>query len=243
MTNKVKLKPIVHDKGTVLWCGPAVLAAISGQKTSVVHQVLEGVRGCTGIKGVREGELRSAALTLGYKLTPLAYADILTAATPSSPQTYPTLAQWTRKNRALLAQHTVIITVTGHYVVVSGNTFVDNHTKEPVRLKKAPHRRCRVRRVCIVEATGEPVALPPAPEPKPRDPHRYIRLRAQHLARKIGAQIEPHAPGEYWVYPPPALSSEALDRHSDYHLGHDWGDVLRRVENYADDLAKLEAAV
>lgn len=236
---RVTLKPIVHDRATTLWCGPAVLAAISGQPTSAIHRVLQGVTGRATIKGVCNQELCKAALKLGHQLIALPPNDVISLRYA----TYPTLARWTRQNAALLAQHTVIIQVTGHYVAVSGRTFVDSHTKVPVSLKRAPHRRCRVQSVYLVRKVEGAVVEIPAPAPRRVDASRKERTEAKALAALHGIPIEPYenGVGEFWVYPPPGLDSEAKDRNYSDHLAFDWSDVLERVKGYVADLT-LEVA-
>lgn len=231
---RVTLKSIVHDRATTLWCGPAVLAAISGQPTSAIHRVLQGVTGRATIKGVYNQELCKAALKLGHQLTALPSNEVM--AFPA--MTCLTLAQWTRQNAALLAQHTVIIQVTGHYVAVSGRTFVDSHTKAPVSLKRAPHRRCRVQSVYLVRKVEGAVVEIPAPAPKRVDASRKERTEAKALAAQHGISIEPYenGVGEFWVYPPPGLDSEDKDRNYSDHLAYDWSDVLERVKGYVADL-------
>lgn len=57
----------------------------------------------------------------------------------------PTLAEWMRSKRDPDAFY--IVNVTNHYVLVRGRKFIDNHSKEWVFLRSAPHRRKRVAHV------------------------------------------------------------------------------------------------
>ena len=149
-----KLHPIKHDLKTVLWCGPAALATISGQPTSVVREAIrQHVRERNGkpavIKGLNWTPLIAAARTLGYELK-----------FRSIPGKRPTLAQWLRQNREHYRDTPYIVNVTGHYVTVCGRSFIDNKTGKTVPLSQAPGRRCRVVAYFRVEKSAAPVALP-----------------------------------------------------------------------------------
>jgi hypothetical protein len=53
-----------------------------------------------------------------------------------------TLAHWLRKRKN--RRELNVVELTNHWVVVEGHKFCDNHTMEPVFIRKAPHRRKRV---------------------------------------------------------------------------------------------------
>ena len=135
------LHPVKHDLKSTLWCGPAALSAISGRPTSEIHGILKQVRNSDRpIKGIYNRELKAAAERLGYRLEPVFQ---WCAGAPASWKR-PTLAKFVRENRQELGLP-VVVQVTGHYVVVHKQTFMDNFCPEGVRLKRAPHRRCRVK--------------------------------------------------------------------------------------------------
>lgn len=233
----MKLRPIKHDLKTVLWCGPAVLASLTGFPTSHVMSVLRHVTGRQVVQGVRRKELEAAASFLGIRLVPV----------PALRLNYgKTMAFWTRKNRDLLSKSPVVLLVTGHYVAVQGRTFIDNSTKAPVRLKSAPRRRCRVKWAWTVEAQPGPSLLPPVEPARPKV--NPAKLAAYKLACSVpGLEIDrEHRPGSdvedvIWVFPPPALSAEENDRFAGEHSCYEWDEVLRRVVAYASDLKKLTA--
>jgi hypothetical protein len=145
----MKLHKIKHDLKSTLWCGPAALSAVTGEPTSRIHGIIKGLRGNDKpIIGVRNSELVKAARILGFELEPIfdAFAEWRAMPACGLPLIYPTLAKFVRVNRDAL-KDPVIINVTGHYVTVHRRTFVDNNVNpEGVRLKTAPHRRCRVKR-------------------------------------------------------------------------------------------------
>jgi hypothetical protein len=229
INEQVRLKPVVHDNKSKLWCGPAVLSSISGQPTSIIHRMIRDYTGRPSVKGTSHSAVVTVAGKLGYHM--------VTHHVPVKGR--PTLAAWLRQNRTLVASNTIVIGLTNHWVAVSGRSFVDSHTKKPVSYGKAPHRRCRVERYMIVSRNAFEPQLPVIV--KKTDPHRKLREEAKALAAKYGIRLEKYenaAPGapEYWVYPPEALDSDEADRYAGDHLGCDWGEILHRVKGYVEDL-------
>lgn len=239
----MKIKAIKHDLKTTLWCGPAALAAITGEPTSRVMAALKQATGRGRVMGVYNHELRKAGAILGVR-----FDAIPTPCVPKAEQ--PTLARWLRENKQRYAENPVVITVTNHFVTVQGRSFIDNHTKKPVSLKKAPHRRCRVVQAMIAKS-AEPVkpvlpidfvreaalqAIPMTPRLSLQDHTALRRAAALH-----GIKIDKHEfnPGENWIYPPDSLDNEELDPYHDGHLAYDWKDAHARVREYA----KLAATI
>ena len=217
----MELKSVIHDNKSKLWCGPTALATLTGQPTSVIHRVIRDVSGKRKVTGTRVNHLIIAGLRLGIGMTKYSVSG------------KPTLAQWLRKNQALYAHSPVVITLTHHYVTVMGRRFVDSHTREPVFLRKAPHRRARVECYLTVKPLDHPVAPVPVPVKKV-DPYAKTRRKTAFLAAAHGITIEKESPYEYWVYPPNAL--EDMDAYEGQHLADGWGDVEERVKRYVADL-------
>lgn len=233
----MKLHPINHDLKTTLWCGPAALATVTGKPVSeCVAALQKTTRKTAPIKGVTNLMLTRAAAHLGIKLVELP---------PPVQETFlmPTLAAWTRCNRHEFAAQPVIVNVTGHYVVVSGRSFNDNHTRTPVNLKKAPHRRARVQHVfrCEPLPPGSPVpeVLPKDIPPRVAHPEFQARCEARRLAALFGVEVERDVNTNdlIWVYPPKSLAwPEEKDRHAGDHATYSWAEALRRVKEYIEDL-------
>lgn len=239
----MKLHAINHDLKTTLWCGPAALAAISGLPTSHVMAVLRSVTGQQVVKGVTNWALKKAGEQLGFRFI----SQPIEGPEPSTPfRCLPTLARWTAENPQLLAAGAVIVNVTGHYVTVKGRSFIDNGTRKPVSLKKAPHRRARVQAAWhVVPMPGFKVLTPTAPPPKvepARPAPNPAKREAYRLAMTVeGLEIDREARGSdvIWVYPPPALSADEKDRYAGDHGCYDWDEVLKRVKNYIADLTTV----
>jgi hypothetical protein len=116
------------------WCGPTVVAAITGLAIPSVKARIKKARGHNGpVMGTSTGDLNAALLGSGLKM-------VWSAIYPKSP----TVAQWLKRPRDMEAPY--ILNVGHHWVVVRGRWFCDTHTKGiPVRATKAPGRRRRVR--------------------------------------------------------------------------------------------------
>jgi hypothetical protein len=237
----VKLHAINDDLKTTLWCGPAALAAISGKPAShcvlAIRHSLNPAYYHKPVKGVSNTILIRAAEKLGFSMTKcfeqINYAKGLILKFNQ----LPTLARFCREHRELLRRETILINITGHYVVVSGRSFIDNHTGKPVSLASAPHRRCRVQNAWIVRQVGPDIV--PAPIPKP-PPLPSIRA-TEALARKFEITVEPHLPGEYWVYPPPGFESQEIDPYYDEHLAYDANEARERVNRYIELIGSMRA--
>src|SRR5688572_20955201 len=229
---------IRNDIKTVLWCGPAAVAAVTDRPVSEVMALARHFTGKRSPKGMHPGTLKAVLNALGYTTTEVFSAGLEFCA--GNPQWNPTLAKWTRENAAVFRAAPCIALVSNHYVTVQGRSLIDNHTKEMTPLKRAPWRRARVARVFQVNRVAGPVFVPPPPyvAPKPKTEGRAAVLR---LARKHGVEVDDRQNDmdQIWVYPPPSLTDEALDPHAGDHCAFDWLDAMQRVQDYVKALAKL----
>ncbi len=227
------IRPVVHNKSGVLWCGPAALSAITGFGTAEIHRVLEAVTHRKSIKAVGTWEFHETARRLGCEIAPV--LELRGNPDFFDKKTRPTLVQFAREHREILKHHAIVVALTSHYVVLSGRRFVDSHEPTPIHFLKAPHRRARVESAWIITPGVRPAQIPPAPEPVKRD---YSLAKAKRIAAAWGITVELHNPGEHWVYPPDDSRLHGRrDPYYDEHLGYDDADVLKRVETYAKLLA------
>lgn len=153
----MKLHPIQHDLPGTLWCGPAALSACCGVPTSAIHAAIKSIRGGDSrrpVRGVSNDTLRKTAEKFGFRFVSIWDRRVQRPDGGLRERHMPTLAAFTKDFSVYLKVPT-IINVTHHYVVVHGRTFVDNQTKQPVGLRKAPHRRRRVRRAWQVVPIGK----------------------------------------------------------------------------------------
>jgi hypothetical protein len=174
-----KLKPIKNDIQTILWCGPAAISAVTGEPVSKIVAMMKHLSGKRCVKGVSTGLMQRTLTMLGWEATtihrfdrtkvpygqaaPIRLADgsrmtVITGGEHNyvEAKNRPTLARYCRQHREDFQEHACIIETTGHYVAIFGRRFCDNHTKEPVFLRKSPHRRARVQRVLQIKKVGGP---------------------------------------------------------------------------------------
>lgn len=164
------LKPVNHDLKSHAWCGPTVLSAITGAKTSDIRTIIQRRRwSAAPVKGVTEYDLRWVLYRHRFCLGEEVRFDEVAR---------PTLAAWLRGRTADERKQTFVLMVrlgmrSGyfgpreklHWVVVRANTFVDTYTKgQLVTIGKAPHRRKRVVSAFPVWKEEErPATTSPAP--------------------------------------------------------------------------------
>jgi hypothetical protein len=169
-----KLKPVKNDIQTILWCGPAAISAVTGEKVSTVVQWMKQLSGKRSIKGVSKGLMQRTMTMLGWEASTIQKFDseringgterigssivvVSGFSTKYVPwKKRPTLARYLREHRADFQEHACIVELTGHWVAVYGRRFCDNHTKEPVFLRSSPHRRARVQSVLQIKKVGGP---------------------------------------------------------------------------------------
>jgi hypothetical protein len=119
------------------FCGPTVVAAITGRPYAEVTRIIRHQTGRRAIMGTSIGELASCLAHLGYEVGRGERQD-----------DRPTLARWARRRTGEQRARMCIVEVTGHWVLVHSRWFLDTKTKgKPVLLKDAPGRRKRVKNV------------------------------------------------------------------------------------------------
>ncbi len=129
------------QRNGVTWCGPAALTAITGKSYEECEALLAGWQSKRPVTGVGLYAMRHALEKLGYTL----------------------IAERTRRRQTLVQWHrgrserrgVYLVSITGHYCVVRGDVYVDNHTVKPVAFAVAPNRRALVRDVHLVMRTRE----------------------------------------------------------------------------------------
>jgi len=169
-----KLKPVKNDIQTILWCGPAAISAVTGEKVSTIVAEMKRLSGRNRIKGVSKGLMQRTMTMLGWEASTIQKFDSEKINTPEERVGYgilisagvttkyvpwkkrPTLARYLREHRADFQEHACIVELTGHWVAVFGRRFCDNFTKEPVFLRSSPHRRARVQSVMQIKKVGSP---------------------------------------------------------------------------------------
>lgn len=125
------------DRNGNRYCGPLVIAAITGLTSGEAAAKVRTVTNRRAIRGMTRGEVEATLLALGHKLTVTPVVGRMT------------LGQWLQTSRSPWTPY--IIGITSHVVVIKGNMFCDTFTNgEWVPLTKAPHMRCRLNRIIQV---------------------------------------------------------------------------------------------
>lgn len=147
--------PLHHlpQRADKIYCGPAVLAALSGKSYSEVLMLIERVinhRETREIKWMSFDALHECILALGFKAEP-EYLD------DDGPEGCCILGKWIVGRDYLArdmgddpANDTWVLMLTKHFVIVQGDFFLDNHTKQPVPIREAPFMGKLVRKALKV---------------------------------------------------------------------------------------------
>jgi len=137
--SQLKLHKIKPD-GRRTMCGPGAISAITGKPVSDIKEAAYDVKGCRYICGMTNFEVEQTLLQFGY------HANCLLRLNGKV-----TFAKWLRdRKNDYMMNSLFLVQLTKHYVVVKGRKMVDNHTMEPVFIRKAPHRRRRVQTVWVI---------------------------------------------------------------------------------------------
>lgn len=197
-----------------LWCGPAAIAAVTGQPTSVIHEAIKQDRGDRApVRGVFPGELARVMARLGYAITVQAECQGLDV-------------QAFCKVFAPMSQAVPLIAATAdHYFVLAQGLFLDNGTRWPIEPELAHARGT------VVEALGfKLVREPDIPTPPATPPDAALLAKARRLARKHGIVVESLGPGRCWQVWCPELDHD--DPFEDENTVDSGAAALRLVERY-----------
>lgn len=138
------LHPVPAGPRERVWCGPAAVCIITGCSLQEAKEGYYVVRGVRRVARVHLSETREVLRRKGYLLVP-----------EYQSHAGRTFAAWLREREPEDVNDLHLVRLTGHYVVVKGRRMVDNHTRVPVFIRRAPHRRRRVRDVFrVVEIVG-----------------------------------------------------------------------------------------
>lgn len=135
------LYAINHDFRGHLWCGPAAIAAVTGEPTSRAVREIKAVRAAYGndagpIKGTWPSEVARAIgrirPTWGIEVV---YFDRVRM----------TFSQW--RNHRRRSDRVYIVAITGHFLAVAGNKLMDDNNREWIPVSEYHKQRAIVRKV------------------------------------------------------------------------------------------------
>jgi hypothetical protein len=215
---------LVHDNKSRLWCGPAAIALITGQPTSVIHRmILEGRRGrCTrdsrAVTGTTHAEVYQVLRELGYKDQRVApIAGVFPAAHLVECIAFET--------------HLPVLAATAdHWFIVFRGQYFDNRHPEGVEMPE----EMRGQLVDTVMAWRQ-VAAPKLPAPKPPPASRHPDMRkALRLAKEYSIEVEREGDIDAWYVHCPAEVDEVDDIFEGDHYAHSPTEVLDKVTRYIE---------
>lgn len=132
-------------EGRKVYCGPFSLMAVTGWS---LNQCMRRIRKANKwdpkreIKGMWNTEIERTLKAAGIPISKTTYVKgSFMHADP------PTLTKWLRDRSAADKRAMYLVTLTGHFVVVNGNEFIDTFSVTPVKVDDCPHRRARVHEV------------------------------------------------------------------------------------------------
>jgi hypothetical protein len=214
------LHPLVHDNPSKLWCGPAAIALVTGQPTSVIHRLAHEDRGAPrGVKGMSPGELYRIIRRLGYEAVALSL--------PAGPAV---TVRELMTDRGLDQQYPAIVATIDHWFVIWRGRYWDNsYTDHPIVPGSIDGDR-------VTEfTTWRKVRAPILPAPKPLPPSRDPSMvEAKRLAAQYGISIERETGSDEWeIFLPTDVDPIDDVLEGDWHASTP-GEVLRRVRIYVD---------
>jgi len=227
----MKLYDIV---GKNKYCGPAVIAALTGVTTDDAATAIRHHSKQRAVRGAQTTHLIRALSDFGLHATNQTKVRGLT------------LNQWFKHSVKQRTAGRVFLVVAGHHFqIVTGRRYICGRTRELISIRAdAVKRRSRVAQV--YEMTGK-AKLPAYPHPvsekaqvnalKAKAKVNAARAKVMRLADKYGITLDVERYDDYfrcWVYEPEGVDVPSyLD---DERCRHDWDDALTRVEELVEFL-------
>jgi len=139
MSRRQLKTPDTKSSKKAVFCGAFSIMALTGKSHDEVHAGLCKANNWhpnISIRGLLNSDLLRGLRHFG--LNPVKVAHYRWS------KDRPTLARWIDERRGEEKHHCYLIHITGHYVVINGNEFIDTFTRVAVKLDDCPHRRARV---------------------------------------------------------------------------------------------------
>jgi len=160
----MKLHPTKTTGKHPLWCGPSALSIMTGRTVNYCAKLVADRRNRRGwhrgrgtskqVKGVDNLEMRLALKKMGYRMVvvdvpKLNHRHQVMSINPE-PFVQPTLFQYMSARGGPNWKKTMLLEVTGHYVVVNRDTVADNRTPLGCHYSKYRWKKMRVREAWLV---------------------------------------------------------------------------------------------
>lgn len=140
------LDPVCNDTGRVAFCGPYVLAGLTGRPISKMETAIRAARGIPDgeahiVKGTYAEEVAAVLALFDYRMT--CKASFLE--TPKKDR--PTVWSWMQKPRNAWVYYILAIHAgrEGHWILIKGVKLCDTYSKGTWQfVVDGPHRRARI---------------------------------------------------------------------------------------------------
>lgn len=217
------LHPIKHDNKSQLWCGPAAIAAITGQPTSVITAMLREASGEPRITGVANAPALKVLGDLGYAVDMERHYI-------GRDRRF-SLNEVAGDFSAALEHMAALVVIPGHYVVLHAGKFIDNNYPAPIPVASAPRSDDLVENIWLLRRVGPPQIA-----------SRFIKAwndsttaQARKLARRyrIGLRREMWD-GLKYVLTCPVEVDDVDDIYENDWEAETPDELLRKVKQYAE---------
>ena len=148
---KIKLHNPKRNKRGKTYCGPTVLSSLSGKS---YNDTISFINRNTCHNTSREtkwmsfDDLQNCIINLGFHVE----ADYFDLKDDSNP--LPTMKTWIKNKDSIGYEigddplhDTWVLNITDHFVLIQGNSFVDNHAAGIIAINKAPFQRKRIKKI------------------------------------------------------------------------------------------------
>lgn len=127
-----------------VYCGPYAVAALTGLSLEYIERKINHRRGKkhnSSVRWVNGHDLHYVCIM----------ANIRAGDVELRLDEKKTFARWLRERTPEQVKAKYLVLVTGHWVAVEGRKMIDNWTRTPTFIRKAPHRRKRVQVVIRID--------------------------------------------------------------------------------------------
>ncbi len=233
----MKIKPVTNiSTDRNLYCGPAVISAVTGMNTGEAARLIRSVSGQKAVRGAFTTHVLRAITLCGIQ-------SIYRRCTPKI-----TLAAWLKESKSIRTTGRVFLVVAGHHFqLVEGRRYVCGRTRNIVSIKdKQVKRRARVEVVYELVAKGK-ITIPDQAR-KPKQTANQYRSYIDKMKRKYGFTVDYERWTQcYWVSMPQYAEDLAWD--TDHHLRDEHGcysqsevaDRFKAMAEFMEKYCKKEA--
>jgi hypothetical protein len=153
MSPRCRLKPIRNPEKMRVWCGPAAISILTGNRVEYCARQVAGLRNigrrpawwtAKRVRGVANYEMRQILSFMGYEMIGLRDCK------------GKTLQGWINSYSSKHHRAICLVNVTDHYVVTHLGQVNDNRSDRPCPVKEHSSRRCFIDSAWIIQRRRKP---------------------------------------------------------------------------------------